>query len=50
MIAGLEGVFALDRQRVHEQSVARFGVDRMVREYEAVYQRILETSRAARPR
>src|SRR5262245_22231977 len=50
MSSGLEQVFALDRQRVHEQAVARFGVDRMVREYEAVYQRILETSRAARPR
>ena len=50
MTAGLERVFALDRRRVHEHSVARFGVDRMVREYEAVYQRILETSRPARPR
>jgi len=50
MIAGLDRVFALDRQRVHDRSVARFGVSRMVREYEAVYQRVLETSRAARPR
>jgi glycosyltransferase involved in cell wall biosynthesis len=50
MSAGLEQVFALDRQRVHEQSVARFGVDRMVREYEAVYQKILKTSGAARAR
>jgi glycosyltransferase involved in cell wall biosynthesis len=50
MIAGLDEVFALDRKQVHDQSVARFGVDRMVREYEAVYRRVLETSRTARPR
>jgi glycosyltransferase involved in cell wall biosynthesis len=50
MIAGLDRVFALDRRIVHDRSVARFGVSRMVREYEAVYQRILETSRAARPK
>ncbi len=50
MIAGLDRVFALDRSRVHQQSVARFGVDRMVREYEAVYRRILETPRTGKTR
>jgi glycosyltransferase involved in cell wall biosynthesis len=43
MIAGLGRVFALDRRRVREHAVARFGVDRMVAEYEAVYRRIVET-------
>jgi glycosyltransferase involved in cell wall biosynthesis len=46
MIAGLAQVFALDRRRVREQAVARFGVARMVAEYEAVYRRIVEAHRA----
>jgi glycosyltransferase involved in cell wall biosynthesis len=50
MVAGLDTVFSLDRQRVHQQAVARFGVERMVREYEAVYWQILERARAAKPR
>jgi hypothetical protein len=29
-------------RRVHERAVARFGVERMVDEYLAVYQRIVE--------
>jgi len=39
--AGLRRVFDLDRQRVRERAVARFGVDRMVAEYEAVYRRLV---------
>ena len=35
-------VMALDRRRVHERAVARFGVARMVLEYIAVYRRIVE--------
>jgi hypothetical protein len=42
MIEGLSRVFALDRRLVREQAVARFGVERMVTEYEAVYQRLAE--------
>lgn len=41
----LPRVLALDRRRVRERAVARFGVDRMVREYEAVYRRLIETRR-----
>lgn len=35
-------VFDLDRRRVRQQAVARFGVERMVDEYAAVYHRIVE--------
>jgi glycosyltransferase involved in cell wall biosynthesis len=45
LTAGLPRVFALDRRRVRERAVARFGVDRMVTEYEAVYQQVVEASR-----
>jgi glycosyltransferase involved in cell wall biosynthesis len=41
MAAGLAGVFALDRRRIHTHAVARFGVDRMVDEYVAVYRRVV---------
>jgi glycosyltransferase involved in cell wall biosynthesis len=44
LTAGLPRVFALDRRGVRERAVARFGVDRMVVEYEAVYQQVVETS------
>jgi glycosyltransferase involved in cell wall biosynthesis len=50
MIDGLPRVFALDRARVRDQAVARFGVERMVREYAAVYQRIAEGQRAGSTR
>jgi superfamily I DNA/RNA helicase len=46
MVDGLPRVFALDRARVRKQAVARFGVERMVREYAAVYQKIVEGHRA----
>ena len=45
LAAGLPRVFALDRRRVRERAVARFGVDRMVAEYEAVYQQVVEATR-----
>lgn len=41
LTAGLPRVLALDRRRVRERAVARFGVDRMVGEYEAVYQQLV---------
>jgi glycosyltransferase involved in cell wall biosynthesis len=41
MAGGLARVFALDRRRVRERAVARFGVDRMVAEYEAVYRQLV---------
>jgi len=50
MVAGLDTVLCLDRRRVHEQAVARFGVDRMVRGYEDVYRHVLATSPLARRR
>jgi glycosyltransferase involved in cell wall biosynthesis len=45
MIDGLPRVLALDRTRVRRQAVARFGVERMVREYAAVYQQVVEAHR-----
>ena len=42
MINELPRVFDLDRHRVRERAVARFGVDRMVDGYERVYQRIVQ--------
>ena len=41
MTEGLARVLALDRRRVRERAVARFGVDRMVEEYEAVYRQLV---------
>lgn len=38
----LTRVFDLDRRRVRERAVARFGVERMVDEYLAVYRRLVE--------
>jgi hypothetical protein len=43
MAANLASVFTLDRRRIREQAVARFGVQRMVNEYEAVYERIVSS-------
>ena len=48
MVAGLPRVYALDRRRVRERAVERFGVERMVNEYVAVYRRIVETHRGRR--
>jgi glycosyltransferase involved in cell wall biosynthesis len=44
----LPRVFNLDRRRVRERAVVRFGADRMVEEYVAVYTRIVEAHRARR--
>jgi len=48
MTHGLPRVFDLDRRRVHDRAVARFGTRRMVDEYIAVYHRIVEAHRARR--
>jgi glycosyltransferase involved in cell wall biosynthesis len=45
MIQGLPRVFALDRRQIRERAVARFGVARMVREYEAVYMKVVGARR-----
>jgi glycosyltransferase involved in cell wall biosynthesis len=50
MASGLERVFALDRRRVREQAVRRFGADRMVEEYVAVYRQIVARTRRAATR
>jgi glycosyltransferase involved in cell wall biosynthesis len=44
----LPRVFALDRRRVRDCAIARFGVDRMVEEYLAVYRRLVEEHRGRR--
>jgi len=41
MAAGLKAVFDLDRRRVRDRAVARFGVERMVNEYVAIYERVI---------
>ncbi len=48
MTRGLPRVFDLDRRRVHQRAVTRFGTKRMVDEYIAVYNRIVEAHRARR--
>lgn len=48
MAAGLSRVCALDRGRVRKRAVERFGVERMVNEYVAVYQQIVEAHRGRR--
>jgi hypothetical protein len=45
MANDLPRVFDLDRRRVRERAVARFGVARMVDEYVAVYTRLAEAHR-----
>jgi glycosyltransferase involved in cell wall biosynthesis len=47
MVNGLPRVFDLDRRRVRERAVVRFGVERMVDEYIAVYRRLVDTHRAS---
>ena len=44
MADGLDRVLRLDRHRIRQHAVARFGVDRMVAEYLATYRRILNGS------
>src|SRR6266516_3765651 len=45
MARELPRVFDLDRRRVRARAVDRFGVERMVDEYLAVYRRIVEAQR-----
>jgi len=45
MVNELPRVFDLDRRKVREQAVARFGAARMVDEYIKVYERIVESRR-----
>lgn len=42
MVNNLPRVFDLDRRRVRDRAVARFGVDRMVDQYVDVYRRVVE--------
>jgi len=48
MTNDLTRVLTLDRRRVRERAVARFGVERMVEQYEAVYRRLVEAHHACR--
>jgi len=48
MVNELPRVFDLDRRRVRERAVQRFGVERMVAEYIRVYERIVEGVRVRR--
>src|SRR5436190_20092816 len=45
MVNELPRVFDLDRRRVRDRAVARFGVERMVDEYVAVYRRLVAAHR-----
>jgi glycosyltransferase involved in cell wall biosynthesis len=45
MAAGLPRVYALDRRRVRDRAVERFGAGRMVGEYVDVYRRTVEAHR-----
>jgi glycosyltransferase involved in cell wall biosynthesis len=49
MVNDLSRVFDLDRRRVRDRAVARFGAARMVDEYVNVYRRIIEGHHARRP-
>ena len=42
MATKLSTVFSFDRRRIRERAVARFGVERMVNEYVAVYQQVID--------
>ena len=46
MVDNLPKAFTLDRRRIRERAVERFGVERMVNEYIAVYERILRSRRS----
>ena len=45
MTAELPRTLALDRRQVRVQAIARFGVERMVTDYERVYRKLVETNR-----
>jgi glycosyltransferase involved in cell wall biosynthesis len=44
MVENLPKAFTLDRRRIRARAVERFGVERMVNEYVAVYERILTSA------
>jgi glycosyltransferase involved in cell wall biosynthesis len=48
LIAGLPRVLSLDRQRVRARAVERFGIDRMVDDYLAVYERLVSPKHVRR--
>jgi glycosyltransferase involved in cell wall biosynthesis len=50
MANGLQDVFALDRRKVHDHAVRRFGVARMVDEYVSVYEQLVEAHRGSTAR
>jgi glycosyltransferase involved in cell wall biosynthesis len=50
MVHGLPHVFGIERSRVRERAVAKFGSDRMVDEYVTVYRHIVEAHRGAHSR
>ena len=45
-VVAVDDVLGLDRAAIRAVAVERFGVDRMVDEYVAVYRRIIETRRS----
>jgi hypothetical protein len=47
MVNELPRVFGLDRRRVRERAVARFGVRRMVDQYLTVYRRVVDAHRGS---
>ena len=47
LAAGLPRVLSLDRRRIRARAVERFGVDRMVDDYLAVYERLVSRSHTA---
>jgi glycosyltransferase involved in cell wall biosynthesis len=49
MANDLDRVFDLDRQRVRDRAVERFGIERMADQYLAVYRRIVEERCGGRP-
>jgi glycosyltransferase involved in cell wall biosynthesis len=48
LVAGLSRVLSLDRQRVRARAVERFGVERMVDDYLAVYERLVSCDHQTR--
>jgi hypothetical protein len=48
MTNDLTRVFDARSTRVRERAVARFGVERMVEQYEAVYRRLIEAHHGCR--
>ena len=44
MVSGLGRVLELDRAKVRERAIARFGAERMIDEYVSVYRRLADAS------